>query len=261
MRFNTPRISICQKCINLICGQSVDINILKKCLCEVIERNFPYPDDEQILSYVNREFSKKEGVFKNAALKIFSQDYKIKLQQEFDRVKGQELNKVDANRKQQFEEMINGDYLPTIEKTFVNRWQGRYGTSYQVDLEFWEKNFLKLYRACLLGILSSHGDKIKRPNEETWAILRKSVLLEDGRVCSKCSNCDNDTEYHMHHIIPLYEYGTNNKNNLVFLCQKCHQRQHEFKISKNIADKKSKPTKNAARIHQKIESRSHFMIP
>lgn len=240
LRFSTPRISICQKCINSIRGQSVDIDVLKKCLFEVIERNFPYPDDKQIEYYVNRKFVKKDGFLTNIALSIFSQNYNIAIKHEIERVKRQELNNIDVVRNQKFEEMIKGEYLPTVEKTFINRWQGRWGTSYQVDMEFWEKDFLKYYRACLLGILSVRGDKIERPCEETWTELRDSILSEDGRVCSKCNKSDKNAEYHLHHIIPLNEYGTNNRNNLVLLCQRCHQRQHDFKISKNKPDKKTK---------------------
>ncbi len=77
--------------------------------------------------------------------------------------------------------------------------------------------------------------------------IRNKIIITDGLACEKCHKSGN-IEYHLHHIIPLHKYGTNNPTNLILLCVSCHQKQHkDFKISKNfVPDKKRNQNKEVS---------------
>lgn len=52
---------------------------------------------------------------------------------------------------------------------------------------------------------------------------RRAVYARDGRACRKCSRRD---ALDMHHIQPVVEGGTNEPENLIALCRKCHSEWH-----------------------------------
>lgn len=55
-------------------------------------------------------------------------------------------------------------------------------------------------------------------------------LIQPDRVYAKRPE---GSELHVHHIIPLSFFGTNNEQNLATLCYSCHNRQHpEFKVQR-----------------------------
>ena len=52
---------------------------------------------------------------------------------------------------------------------------------------------------------------------------RESILLRDGYTCRKCGSRDTLT---VHHIIPTSEGGTWDADNVITLCQPCHDKEH-----------------------------------
>lgn len=50
--------------------------------------------------------------------------------------------------------------------------------------------------------------------------LRQSILERDNNVCQDCNKKFKRLE--VHHIIPLRKGGTNDLDNLITLCRKCH---------------------------------------
>ncbi len=83
--------------------------------------------------------------------------------------------------------------------------------------------YIKLLRAYRLNIISSK--KEKRDNS-------LSSNYSSPEFCSQCKR--KEYENHFHHIIPINCYGSNNSNNIVFLCYSCHNKQHEgFTVTRN----------------------------
>ena len=54
---------------------------------------------------------------------------------------------------------------------------------------------------------------------EGWATIRAGVLKRD-KYC--CYRCEVKTNLSVHHILPRERGGSENMNNLITLCYKCH---------------------------------------
>lgn len=114
-RFSTKRLVICQKCINIISGQAVNIEVLKKSLFDIIERNFSYPDDDYIHKIAKTRMSAEEGgvatffssLFNTVSYKKFYEDAKKSC-----------YNKVDVLRSKKFSELIRNEYVPLTDYFF-----------------------------------------------------------------------------------------------------------------------------------------------
>ena len=52
--------------------------------------------------------------------------------------------------------------------------------------------------------------------------LIKYPTLDDWILCKQCAFCGNKDCLQEHHMIPLFMGGTNNDENLVWLCKSCH---------------------------------------
>ena len=240
-RFSTKRLVICQKCINIISGQAVNIEVLKKSLFDIIERNFSYPDDDYIHKIAKTRMSAEEGGVATFFSSLFNT---VSYKKFYENAKKSCYNKVDVLRSKKFSEFIRNEYVPLTDYFFSNRKRGIYVSGEKPALEDWEKVFLKLYRACLLHILSENGELCGRPTDEEWLLKRQHIINDDNYTCCKCGKKYGDAEFHVHHIIPVAKYGTNHINNLVLLCRTCHQKQHlDFKISKNVEAPKKRETK------------------
>jgi len=57
--------------------------------------------------------------------------------------------------------------------------------------------------------------------------FRKKRLLALKRDNYKCVKCGSTEDLHVHHIIELSQNGTNELDNLLTLCPKCHAKAHE----------------------------------
>ena len=89
-----------------------------------------------------------------------------------------------------------------------------------------EKEAIRLTRAVTAGIIITQELPIQdRLAPDDLSVIRKQVNREDGR---KCVLCGTTKSLQLHHIIPLFQRGSNAPANFVWLCEKCHQKQHSF---------------------------------
>lgn len=61
---------------------------------------------------------------------------------------------------------------------------------------------------------------MSQPVKVSWRTTRKRVLERDQKCCQKCHQIQ--AEFHVHHIIPRDQGGTDDLENLVTLCATCH---------------------------------------
>ncbi len=82
-------------------------------------------------------------------------------------------------------------------------------------------------------------------NQKDYYNVKAYVLDRDGYTCQHCKGKSKDDKLHCHHIIFRSEKGTDTPENLITLCNTCHDALHrgEFKLS----GKRSK-TKHATEI-------------
>lgn len=59
---------------------------------------------------------------------------------------------------------------------------------------------------------------------ENWQVISEEIKKRDNY---KCVRCPSTKRLEVHHIVPLSRGGTNNKRNLITLCEKCHQKRHK----------------------------------
>ena len=52
-----------------------------------------------------------------------------------------------------------------------------------------------------------------------WEVIRQKVLERDNHTCQRCYSINN---LGVHHIIPWRKTNTNNINELITLCARCH---------------------------------------
>jgi len=90
-----------------------------------------------------------------------------------------------------------------------------------------EENEAKLYRAYYYGYVNKNGALSNRLDEALMSDVRNKILYQDNYKCIICGKGGSNIELHIHHIIPLSKFGTNNYINLVPLCYSCHNEQHK----------------------------------
>lgn len=82
----------------------------------------------------------------------------------------------------------------------------------------------KTVRAYRRGLLRFDGDRPwSYPNN--WETVAAGIRKRDGYKCKVCG--ERDAELHVHHIIYLSNFGTNQQGNLVTLCRACHEKEHD----------------------------------
>ena len=104
----------------------------------------------------------------------------------------------------------------------------------------------RLIRAYGLGLINPEKMILNRPDEDKYERLRDHIKSQDGHACVICYKTSSDSELHVHHIIPLSLFGTNQPQNLVTLCYSCHNKQHP-----TIKVPRTKPINSDNRIPRK----------
>jgi len=105
----------------------------------------------------------------------------------------------------------------------------------------------KQLRAELLGILDSGKVQSIRRDDTEYEEIKRSICQEDQYKCVCCGRAGDSIELHVHHIIHLANFGTNNRQNLATLCHSCHGKQHPgIKVTRN------QPIRRAAKRKQFI---------
>ena len=81
---------------------------------------------------------------------------------------------------------------------------------------------------------------------EQYLEIRSQILLRDG---FRCQECGYYKHLEVHHIIPRSKGGSDDPENLVTLCQRCHGKKHGFKNRENHRER------HARRNRRKKENR------
>lgn len=97
------------------------------------------------------------------------------------------------------------------------------------------RNF-KIMRAHRRGLLRMDGFA-SRPGD--WAEVAKRIRHRDGYKCMRCAATD--TTLDVHHIVYLSNHGTNQQSNLITLCRKCHEAEHERAFDQQEAELEVEP--------------------
>jgi hypothetical protein len=84
----------------------------------------------------------------------------------------------------------------------------------------------RILRAYNFGLIELNKICTKRLEGSEAEVLAKHVRRRDRYLCVICNRFPRGSELHVHHIIPLSFFGTNNEPNLATLCYSCHNRQH-----------------------------------
>lgn len=82
----------------------------------------------------------------------------------------------------------------------------------------------KIMRAYRRDILRKEGFA-DRPSGNAWNRIAQRIRHRDGRKCMACGATS--TILDVHHIIYLSHHGTNQQNNLITLCRRCHEAEHD----------------------------------
>lgn len=64
-----------------------------------------------------------------------------------------------------------------------------------------------------------------RDERERWLIVRSEILLRDH---FRCRECNFYKHLEVHHIVPRSKGGSDDPDNLITLCQRCHAKKHGF---------------------------------
>ena len=89
---------------------------------------------------------------------------------------------------------------------------------------------LKVLRAYKSGIICWNREYLDYP--KNWEFKRFRTKHLDKYACNVCgAREENDIKLHVHHIVFRSRSGTNSYRNLVTLCFKHHQSQHDHEIS------------------------------
>lgn len=69
------------------------------------------------------------------------------------------------------------------------------------------------------------------PNK-SWASLREFILERDDYLCQDCEKYFLPFALHIHHVKEQWAGGTDDEDNLITLCPKCHLKRHEKTMSR-----------------------------
>jgi hypothetical protein len=130
------------------------------------------------------------------------------------------------------------------------RWTlDNFDAAYQRALRGWLNRLLanegnttrdfKTVRAQRCGLLRLDGDRTWS-YPKNWKEGAARIRRRDGYACKSCGK--RDTELHVHHIIYLSNFGTNQQSNLVTLCRACHEKEHDHAFDYGEQDDPESPT-------------------
>lgn len=79
----------------------------------------------------------------------------------------------------------------------------------------------------------------------------KNYILK-VKDCTKCINCGSTDNIELHHIVPLIVGGTNNINNIVPVCEECHNKIHECNRQSKMSKLGMKKSAEKGNINTKL---------
>ena len=85
----------------------------------------------------------------------------------------------------------------------------------------------------------------KASEREKWLKIRSQILLRDH---FRCQECGYYKHLEVHHIVPKCKGGSDEPENLITYCQRCHAKKHGFKHREN---KRRRHTNRNRRKHKR----------
>lgn len=70
------------------------------------------------------------------------------------------------------------------------------------------------------GAVYKMAEPTKYP--DNWEEIREAILYRDKRRCLRCDKVFPKRDLSVHHVVPRSEDGSDQPQNLVTLCHKCH---------------------------------------
>lgn len=97
---------------------------------------------------------------------------------------------------------------------------------------FHASNLAKIIRASHHHIISHNNENHKRLTDIERSKINIEIISRDHGECCLCGVSSKYRNLQVHHIIHLKFGGTHHANNLITLCESCHNKQHGFSINK-----------------------------
>ena len=94
------------------------------------------------------------------------------------------------------------------------------------------------------------GKEYQQGNQLGFENVKQYVLTRDKRACQHCGK--NNTKLEVHHIKFRSQGGTDNTDNLITLCIKCHNNLHNNKFEIKASKKDYKPNTFMSIIHKRF---------
>jgi len=82
-----------------------------------------------------------------------------------------------------------------------------------------------------------------------FANTKVYVLNRDNYICQHCKGKSKDSKLEVHHIIFRRNNGSDEENNLITLCNPCHEKLHKNEIILNLNGKKKSKLKHATQMN------------
>lgn len=93
----------------------------------------------------------------------------------------------------------------------------------------------------LLSLNNDAGNQEVGNRKVLDAVIRRSIESRDNGYCQCCGYGENEPDlmgvFHVHHIIAVQYGGSDNKSNLVLVCNNCHTLIHDYEKGRFLPDK------------------------
>jgi len=280
LRFITKDISICKWCITEISKSNLSPNHIIEVKRQSIKSNFELEitkriqhlkslqpflpelpsfdnairlakqsvlNDESMLQFLYREFienAERDGEIAIEAKKIYDSqlaDYHRKINHYHTQAQTIKSQLSEAKSKMD----IVAEKTESSLESYLNEIKKNQQTT---------NKDIRLLRAYFLNLINNENVTTPRPEGFEYDILKSEIRKRDNNKCVSCSRGYQHGELHVHHIIPLSSSGTNASANLVTLCHPCHNKQHDFKVTKSYPSRRVKKTQNTNFIAVDIET-------
>lgn len=250
VKFSTRRGSICQYCVTFIVKEYYSPSDLLESHKESITKHHLYvlnkgwlatknkpvapekPNNQSIKKECENSIKSSESIGKWLFRSIVSDsDRKLEIQKKYTEELASKLAEYNQKHNIYLSEYKKftdqrDDYERNLEATVNKELQKWYAKVINTK-GLIKENDAKLLRAFYYGYINCNFEKSPRIDKEKMRGIREVIVEQDNFQCSICNVTSNKAEFHVHHIIPLDNYGTNKNQNLVTLCYSCHNKQHK----------------------------------
>jgi DNA polymerase III epsilon subunit family exonuclease len=261
IKFTSDRIKVCQWCVTLLQDTPINPEGIEQYLIDIVKKHSrtppQKPEENEIREKAYSHVTNQESFFESITSIINKEKREKKVQELFksmhkrayasyyEEIKKYE-SEIDNEINDNYKKLLSGEYMPreltsffAKRDIFASSWSSPIRSAYKDSLDSTDKTYLKYMRAYNHHLLSG-TDKSIRPDDQSMTELRFHIKSQDKFICKICDKSGKGIELHVHHIIPLDKFGSNHPNNLITLCYSCHNKQHEFEVTRRKIIKRTK---------------------